>query len=213
MPEITQEELDAFKSAAAESEKAKSAAEDFKRDMLKYKADAKSAAEIQAKLEAEKAEADKGRLAEKEEFKKLWEAEKSEKEALKAKDAKRAETLRGYVLGREIETAAKAAGIREEALADLGLVPKGDVEVVADGDTLKVKGAEEWVNGLKKTRPHWFDDKSVVEPIDRKGSNGTASKGGKMDALALLDLQKKDPAAYRDAIKKEVAGRVKAGKS
>lgn len=117
------------------------------------------------------------RLQEKNDFKTLYEQEKNKNSDLEKKlgDTNTAfiETTRFGA----VKQAAVAAGIRKEALEDLELLPVDksvNVDVTAQGRFL-VSGQKEFVDGLKKTRPHWFAA-STPPPVNG-GGGGTPPPG------------------------------------
>lgn len=146
-------------------------------DVSKFKGQARDA---QKKLGDKEAET----LREKEDFKGLAEREKAR--------AEQAERERDEVKGwahnsikfDSVAQEAQKAGLSPNALEDLGLLDlEGvDVEVVKSpkGNRLQVSGAKEFVENLKKAKPHWFaQPKDASKPAINSGGGGAAPAGEK----------------------------------
>lgn len=168
------------------------AAEDFKRDMLRFKKDAQDKAALLEKVAQERAAEEKKRMVESQRYEELYKASEAEKSELaKAKEAAE-RTVQQYIVQRELTEKAVSSGIRKDALPDLRLLGIDDIEIEAAGGEIKVKGVTEWVDRLKKSRPHWFETAAPVKFKD--GKPGAAS--GTPD---LATLKKTDPEAYKEA--------------
>jgi hypothetical protein len=183
--------------ANAESEKEmvrvpKSVYDEKTKDLAAAKAEARQAKSELEKINSEKAEAERKRLEENNEFKTLFETEKS---ARVAAETKYTESLK---LG-EIRTAAAAEGILNLGDANLSALTS---KVSIDGET--VKGAKEAVAELKKNNPYLFKSGAgspspTHDPAIPSGSGGELTwevlmkpGNGKLAA----DTLEKDPALY-----------------
>jgi len=117
-------------------------------DMLRYKEERNSLKEKLAAYEAEKAKAAEEGLKEKEEWKTLYEKEKSVRESLET--SVRQEKILGA-----IRAAAVKAGVQDPADPNFS-APQG-VEIGEDGT---VKGAEEFVQKVVTARPYLLGEKA-----------------------------------------------------
>lgn len=160
--------------------------EDHKRaldDMHKFK---REAAELR-RLDEEKRTAS---LREKERFKEL--SEQLEKELQKEREAnQRTNSVFKTTLksSRIVELALKA-GLRPEAREDLEMLNLDDIEVeeTSSGRYI-VRGADTFVDGLKKKRPHWFSDPKA--PTFNGGGGRPAPVDEPMTAEKVAAIEKK----------------------
>jgi hypothetical protein len=203
--EISEQELAELKAGAERAKelegKAK-AADDFKADMLRFKAEKVKLEETLAAQSAEKEAADRAKLAEQGQYKTLLEKSEAEKAELKKRADSALESVTHFVRAKSVETEAAKAGIRPEAMSDLRLLGLDSLEVKREGNEIKVLGSEDFIAQQKKLRPHWFAEVKV--PGFDNGKGGNASGGGTSD---LAELAKKDPAAYKERLKAIVAGK------
>lgn len=157
-------------------------------DLLKQKAKAKELAEKLSAFEKEKEDLGMKSLKEKQEWQKVAEAKEAEAAALKKKldDEKRVTT--NYFKRSELRQQALKAGIRENALDDLDLLPLEDITVeTTSTGKINVLGADKSVERLKATRPHWFQDRT--DPgVD--GGTPTVTKASAVSMKDILKLQK-----------------------
>lgn len=206
MPEITDEKLKELTDKAAEVETLRQkagAADDFKKDMLKFKDEL-------TQIKTEKTEAEKKGLVEKEQFKILYEKELAEKaDAVKAKEEALG-TVERYIKQGALETAALTAGLKKEALPDLKLLGFDSLQVRKDGAEIKVDGIETLLTEQKKLRPHWFGEAKGPNIIDVNGSGGAGGGGKELTVKELLELEKKDRPAYLAYRKKQITAAKKA---
>lgn len=205
MAEIADAELAALKEKAAASESEAKAKEDYKKDMLRFKDEAATKDAELNRLKGEKSEAEKAALLEQNRFKELY--EKSEKE--KADETKRADeaisTVDRYIKQGALTTAALAAGIKKEALADLKLLGFEKLTVAKEGNEVKVKGIDEFIAEQKKLRAHWFGEETPPPFNGGGGEGGQKKEDGILSAVEVEKLRKEDPKKYREYMTKLMA--------
>lgn len=198
--ELAQLKADAERAKDLES-KAK-AAEDYQKDMFRFKAEAKELAEKLAKVNEGQEAADRAKLAEQGQYKTLLEKAEAEKVELKRQADGALESVSLFVRRRDVESEAVKAGIRPEALSDLRLLGLDKLEVQREGQEIKVKGSADFVAEQKKLRPHWFADAKAPQFDNGKGGSAAKTEGKDLATLYI-----KDRAAYNEAVKAMVAGK------
>lgn len=178
------------------------AAEDYKKDMLKFKTLAQQTEEAKAK---EKAAAEAAHLEELKKagnFQALYEA--SEKRAADEKNA-RTKEARQYINDlrfSEVTRAALAAGLLPAAQADLGVLDLTKVEASrSESGTVTFANVSAFVEEMKTTRPHWFGTGKAPNLNLSKPGGGNEIGGGKTYTdTELLALETTDPVEYRRAV-------------
>ena len=219
MPEISEEELNKLKAAAAQAESASKAADDFKKDMLTYKDRAAANEAELKKLKDAGTEAERKRLAEQGEYKAIAEQEKTAREKAEAERQKAIEESEKSLLSvdrflklTKVEAAAQASGLLPTAVADLRLMSLDKLSIRRGTDNnVEVLGVEEFLAGLKKDRPHYFGSGNPPQFNAGGGAGGGNGGGGKeLSADDLLKLKKEKPAEYQ-AYMKERMSLVQAG--
>lgn len=141
-------------------------------------------------LKNEKATAEQKRLAETNDFKSLYEQEKTARTELKTKYEK----LKGNVEYNEkfkaVQTALVTAGVKAEALKILEKETLSEVivEKTSEGRML-VQGVDLYVDKFKKDYAFAFDTKKVDKINGGGGSGGTESSGD-MTAAKLFEIEK-----------------------
>lgn len=173
------------------------------KDMHKYKSDLKKIqADYQALLSKQK-EDEESKLAQQNEFKTL--AERFKAEAEKERKEKK-ELLDSFYLNQKmsaVRSSALKAGLRTEAETDLDLLSLDAVALErTDQGRVIVHGADEYVQDLKKQKPHWFSAKQVANVNSGGGTN--AATGGEItpkDIVALEWAAKKDPKKREEYLK------------
>lgn len=199
MPEVTQEQLDKLTSDATAGQAALKAADDYKKDMLKFK-DAATAAQTQLEsLTSAEAEKEKTRLTQQGEFKTLAEQEKTAREKAELEKKEALGKVDRFLKSTTLEKEAVKAGILETAIADLKLLKMDALTVGMDSaGNVDVKGAEGMIAELKKSRPHWFGQAKDPAFNDAGGgSDSTRGGTGALTAMQLAELSIKDPAKYK----------------
>ena len=118
-------------------------------------------------LDAKLGDVEEARLREQEDYKGLADKYKTEAEKWKEKATHAIGTSINTHKAQEIRRLALQAGLREDALSHLDLLPSDEVEVdvTANGQYI-VQGAEQFVSNLKQKSPFLFKqtDKSRVNP-------------------------------------------------
>lgn len=124
-------------------------------DMHKYKKKVQEYEERLGQIESQ-------RLKEKEDFKTLAEMREKERDEYREKYESLNDSLISNKKYDAVHSAALKLGLRSEAEGDLGLLNLNEVNVeyTSEGRML-VHGVDEYVQNLKKTKPHWFKDTSV----------------------------------------------------
>lgn len=152
------------------------------------------------KLELEKEKTTK--LQEKENFKELWEREKQKREEAETKAKKISESYFNGLKMSAIEQEALKAGILNEALSDIGIIDNSMVEIeTTSTGNANVLGAKEFVESLKESKPHWF---KKIGPPNINTSNPQENESPRdLTAKELVELEKKDPAKYRQEMMKK----------
>jgi hypothetical protein len=169
--------------------------EQTKNDMFKFKREAQEKeaklAEMQAKLE----ELEKKGLEGSQQYKQLYENEANKRKELEGKYSELSTSLVKREKFSAVEQAAIKAGIRD--LSDIEGFDFEGVEIeTTNTGRYRVIGAEDWIEGLKKNKPHWFKDASVAN-INNSTGNFDNKAPKKLSATEILELQKKDPEAYK----------------
>lgn len=160
--------------------------EQIKKDMFRYKTEAKT---LKAQLEETK----KTELKQKEEFKTLWEQEQQAHTKLKESVVRHEKLSAVYA-------AALKSGLRQEAESDLRLLQLDGVELDSNGDQFLVTGADEYVENLKKTRPHWFKS-SDVPRFNSNGATTAAPQGQqKLTVEKMLELKRTNYKKYLELL-------------
>ena len=202
--DITEEQLKELQDKAARADELARAAEDYKKDLFRFKDEAKARGDELAKMQAAQAEAEKKRMVEQEQYKGLYEKAESEREAAQRERDEALESAQRFIVSRELRAEALKAGVREEALPDLDLLGWDGLDVKRDGNSIRVNGVAEFLTRTKKARPHWFADHKP--PVFNDPKKGTPGEGQDYTADQLLALRKKDPAAYIKA-RREMAAK------
>lgn len=178
-------------------------------DMLKFKTQAQELAVRSQEYEAKLAQLEEDRLKATNDFKTMYEREKEtrlniEKEHKQFKE--------GYLFEQKfnaVRAAALKAGIRSEAEADLSLVKLDGVglEATSSGRFL-VHGADDYIEQLKKSKPHWFKSGEVPQ-FNSGGLNQSVPENKTLNKDELYQLQKKDPKKFREYISKMAQAKTK----
>lgn len=168
-----------------------------------YKEQLEEMKAVNAKLLNEVETSKTAQLQEKENYKQLWENEKGLRVEAESKSDRIQESYFNGLKNSAIETFAVKHGIRDHALADIGLLDKTmvQIETTSTGNA-NVIGADEFVESLKLSRPHWFSD---GKPPLINGANPEPHKEKVMTAQEVIALEKTDPIAYRKEMQKRIA--------
>ena len=173
-------------------------------DLHRFKTEAKKNADQLTALQDQINQLKKSGMREKEDFKTLSETQAVEIEDLKKKNDTLKTGIAKTFRSMQVRTEAKNLGIREDAMRDLDLLDfSSSVNVVFDDDgTIKVEGAKEAAESLKKTRTHWFQT-GKVDNINTGGKGG-GNEPAELTHAYMNDLEKKDPARYKQLYPKYV---------
>ncbi len=180
---------------------AKDVYENVMKDLQTQKAKAR---ELEDKLKSyneQKEQLERKSLADKEEWKKLAEIREKEAEDFKKKLEVSSKNTTNYFKRAEIRQQALKQGIRETALEDIDLLPLDDVQVeTTSTGKINVLGADKFIDRLKTTRAHWFNDKS--DPGVVTGTPTTTTAKGVTPADAVKLYREGKMAEYNEAMNK-----------
>lgn len=139
-------------------------------------------------------------LAEKENYKELWESEKQKRSEAESKAAEISQNYFNGLKMSAIEQEAMKLGINEQALEDLSYLDSSmvQIETTSTGNA-NVIGAKEFIEILKEKKPYLF--KSNSAPNVNNGMPQVAPERT-YSGKDLVELQKKDPVKYRQVMKK-----------
>lgn len=151
-------------------------------DLHRFKREAK---EYQDKLNSMEAKS----LAEKEDFKTLAERYQKEAEQLRTE---RDDRDKAYVYEKkysQVLSKAQSAGLRNPS--DLELIGLDDIkhEITSEGRVL-VSGVDEFVDHLKKTRPHWFQD-GEIPTFNGGGASKKKTESEELTVGQFVELERK----------------------
>lgn len=150
-------------------------------DLHKFKSEVK---DLKVKEEAR----ERQRLADENRWKELSESWQKKAEEAEAKSERRNKAFLDTLRGQEIRAAAMQSGIKQEALSDLDLVGADDLEVeFTSAGRYMVNGTKQFVEKLKKTRPHWFNDSTP--PKVNPGGGGKPPEPTKVTASDVVSAQ------------------------
>lgn len=170
-------------------------------DMMKYK---KASQEVEA-LREEKRSWEQQQMKQKGLDKEL--AEKLEKELNKEREEKN--RLKNSLIVNQkyeaVRAAAIKAGILPEAESDLEMLDLEDLssELTTKGRVL-VHGADEFMEKVKKTKPHWFKGGSEVK-FNGGGTGGDKSETAPLTMKDIAALKYKDKKKYDEELAKYVS--------
>lgn len=167
-----------------------------KNDMHKYKREASEFKNRFEQLQSELNELKEKGLENKQEYKTLWEREKQSREEIESKYSQFKSNVITDKKRDAVEKFAIKAGLRDTSDLDGFDFDGVELETTSTGK-INVIGADSWVETLKSQKPHWFKDSTPADVNNSFGGNRAPDKPKELSARELLDLQKKDPAAYR----------------
>jgi hypothetical protein len=170
-------------------------------DLLKRKQEAKELKDKLSAFEKEKEDLKVKSLKEKEEWQKLAEIREKEAEELKKKLEAKEKVTSNYFKRAEVRQQALKNNIRENALDDLDLLGFDDVQIeTTSTGSINVLGADKFVDRLKATKPHWFQDKADPKVVS---TSPAASKPTSVTAKDAARLYKEGKMAeYNEAMTK-----------
>lgn len=132
------------------------------------------------------------RLREKEDFKGLADRTIKERDELKEQLTKSQSTFAETLKFNRVREAALKAGIRPEAMDDLESLDLNEIEVeTTSSGRFSVRGADAFVENLKKKKSFWFQDPKAPKFNSGGGNPPPDGDDGKMDENKLWALEKK----------------------
>lgn len=140
------------------------------KDLHKEKTARKEAEDKLKKLEEDK-------LKETGRYKDLYETTAKERDEAREGGTRAESLFKTSLRSQRVEALAEKLGIREEARDDLDHLDLSEIEVEAtENGRYIVRGADKFVENLKKSKPHWFNDKKTP-PFNPKGGGGVPNTG------------------------------------
>lgn len=130
-------------------------------------------------------------LKEKQDFKSLYERETEKRKAAEEEVKK----VKGWAVSThrfaEIKSEAMKAGLLPNALSDLELIPQDNVEVeVTSTGRFLVNGAKDFVENIKKDRPHWFQNPKAPNVNSGGGGAAVPSGGSELSAHDVYQAER-----------------------
>lgn len=168
--------------------------EQVKKDMFKFKTEAK---ELREKLKAQET-AD---LESKQQYKTLYEQEKKRADEAEAKAKKTGDAFVNHHKFSTVKSQAEKLGLRPEAAQDLELLPMDDVLVeTTNTGKWSIIGADSFVERLKTRKPHWFTDPGApnINVTTPSVVNGGRISVEDVSAAQAKWLKSKSPADRKD---------------
>lgn len=135
---------------------------------------------------------DEQKLKETNDWKTLAEKYQGERdEAAKASESS-SKAFKNTLRAQKVAALADKAGLRAEARDDLDLLDLDGVEVdVTESGRYLVKGADSFVEGLKKNKPHWFKATTPPKFNGGGGKGGDTEGDGEMTPQKVAAIEKK----------------------
>ena len=203
MTEETEEQTQEVREETEATPEAKESREErrARHDFLRFKHESKELKSQNEQLQAQLESLKEQSLVEKQNYKQLYENEKTKTEQLAEENRKVQSTFFGSLKNQELQKEAMRLGIREEALADLNLLDTSAVitETTSSG-SVNILGATEFMEQIKQTRPYWFKQQGA--PVINNGNPEFVKK--EFSASDLLELQKTNPEKYKEEIFKRM---------
>ena len=142
-------------------------------------------------LETKLGDLESERLKEKEDYKTLSERHEASSKEWQGKYEGLNSSLQNDRKYSAVRESAIKAGIRSEALDDLGRLELDGVELeLTTNGRMLVHGADEYVEGLKKPKAHWFKDKKMPT-VNTGGAGVEPTSTEKLTASKLVELERK----------------------
>lgn len=181
----------------------KKAYEEVKNDMIRYKQEFKNLQDELGEYKSQLEKANESRLAEKQEFKTLYEQTKQKYEQQVQENQKLYGAFETNEKMQAIRQAAIKAGIRDEALDDLDLMDTSGVIVErTDQGRINIIGANDFVENLKSRKSFWFQSSN---PPKVNTGTGEGDRGNtKLSPSEILKLEKEQPDKYKEYMAKRL---------
>jgi hypothetical protein len=155
--------------------------------------------EFQEQLEVERSK----QLQEKENYKELWEIEKTKRTAAEEKAMRVSQSYLTGLKMSAIEQEALKQGIIPEALTDIRPDDATMVEIeTGDRGSVNILGVKEYVEHLRENKRHWFKQAPPMVNNHRPGEPNTTIS--ELSPAEMIALQKTDPNKYAEEIKKRL---------
>lgn len=188
---------DAVASDTQDTVVAKQVHDEVMQDLLRQKAKSRELEEKLQSLEGERENLKVKSLKDKEQWQKLAELKEREADDFKKQLESQKTTTTNYFKRSEIRQQAMKLGIRENALDDLDLLGYDDVQLeTTSTGKINVLGADKFVERLKTTKPHWFNDRTAPN-IDSASPGVT--RPSSVSVQDVLRLQKEGKKAEYEA--------------
>lgn len=173
----------------------------LKNDMFKFKEQARAAQVKQVEAESQLEAARNKQLADNENYKQLWEEGQAKLSDAVAKNSEFADLVIKDKKMNAIKQEALKSGIDPVMVSLLDSMDTSSVVVeTTDQGNFNVLGAEQWVSTIKDQYKNMFPSKAA--PNLNNGVGGTPDVDKVYSGLELVNLQKKDPEAYRKVMAK-----------
>lgn len=171
-------------------------------DMMKYKKELSSVQRELEELREAKRSQEADELKKKGLDKELAEKLQQELNKEREENKKLKTTIFSNQKYQTILGAAKAAGLLQEAESDLEMLDLDDLstELTTKGRVL-VHGVDEYVEKIKKTKPHWFKGNSTVK-FNSGGTGNDQTTTEDMPLKDIMALKYKDKKKYDEELQK-----------
>lgn len=174
-------------------------------DLMKWKQRAREMEQQINKLQESIKAKENEKLENKEEYKKLYLTVKEENDRLKKQLEQMGQNVFFDKKMGKVESAAREAGMREIQVRDLSRYPEYTdlVEVeTSESGRMSVNGVQEMLGKIRVERPEWFS-RGKAPNINSALPDGGIPPEKTLSAIEELELEKKDPVAYRAYCKKK----------
>jgi len=180
----------------------------YKEKVSDYQRQLQESNKTNESLTAKLQQLETNQLKEKNDYKALYEASEIKRNSAEESAAQIKSSYLNGLKMQSIRAEAQAQGIHEGALGDLESFDNSMVQIeTTDHGNANVLGAKEYVEQLKETKGYMF--KNMAAPIINGAPPGdpTAIKTSVLSAKELVQLQKKDPTAYKAAMEKQYSAK------
>lgn len=144
------------------------------------------------KLREELKKRDEQKLKETNDWKSLAEKYQGERDEAKTESERTSSAFKNTLRAQKVQALAEKAGLRTEARDDLDLLDLDGVEVdVTESGRYLIKGADSFVESLKKSKPHWFKAATAPKFNSGGGKSGASDDDGPIDAQKVASIERK----------------------